>query len=101
MLVPLVPTDDECDLMTFLPEADDMPNDWDVTCNETCLEEEEEEEEARRRRSFRYAARLGVGRKRDAVRVNTGCPVREREGVSGCNGSSVYVCNGLVELREI
>ena len=44
MLVRPVLTDDECDLMSCLPEPDDVPSGCEVTCNETCLESEEEED---------------------------------------------------------
>ena len=45
MLVQPVPVEDDCDLMSTLPEPDDVPGEFGILCEETSVDSGEEERE--------------------------------------------------------
>ena len=86
--VMLMLTEDDCDFMSFLPEADDVPGGCDVLCDETYLDSNEEKEEA----TFSIACASGRGM--DALRSVCDGAAAARWRV-GARCARLRVCDGL------
>ena len=93
ILVPPMPTEDDCEFMSSLPEPDDITSGCDVLCKDTTLhfEQEGEEQEAIRkeRSTFSIACAIGCGMRASRSASEGVAPVTWRVGVRCAIAESV------------